>query len=330
MPHQRRGSGYIYALRGASHCVSRSRWTPNPRGYGLLCRLRDPAVLRFSHRENYRAWGHARGSDCAHESRTGWLRGGRNQDHNSAAQTNPGRPGFHRWKVRHALSRPPRPGGSQVARRLRLFPALYAILDASPAKPIESLLSFAENLARGGTQLIQVRAKGVSSLQLYEISRAIVGRVGDSARIIVNDRPDIAAMTGAAGVHVGQEDLPVEVARTICARPLWVGVSTHSLDQLRAADATSADYIAVGPIFPTATKQKPDPVVGLDFLRSARNFTRKPLVAIGGITVKSAQEVFRAGADSVAVISDLGNAPDPALRASEYLEIARVALGAAR
>jgi len=122
----------------------------------------------------------------------------------------------------------------------------------------------------------------------------------------------------------------VEVARKICARPLWVGVSTHNLDQLRAADATSADYIAVGPIFPTATKQNPDAVVGLDFLRSARNFTRKPLVAIGGITVKSAQEVFRAGADSVAVISDLGNAPDPALRAREYLEIARVALGAAR
>jgi thiamine-phosphate pyrophosphorylase len=211
-----------------------------------------------------------------------------------------------------------------------LFPALYAILDASPAKPIESLISLAENLVRGGTQLIQVRAKSVSSLQLYEMARAIVGRIGDSARIVVNDRPDIAAMTGAGGVHVGQEDLPVEVARKICASPLWVGVSTHNLDQLRAADATSADYIAVGPIFPTVTKQNPDPVVGLDFLRSARNFTRKPLVAIGGITVKSAQEVFRAGADSVAVIGDLGNAPDPARRASEYLEIARVALGAAR
>ena len=211
-----------------------------------------------------------------------------------------------------------------------MFPALYAILDASPAKPIESLISLAENLVRGGTQLIQVRAKSVSSLQLYEMARAIVGRIGDSARIVVNDRPDIAAMTGAGGVHVGQEDLPVEVARKNCASPLWVGVSTHNLDQLRAADATSADYIAVGPIFPTVTKQNPDPVVGLDFLRSARNFTRKPLVAIGGITVKSAQEVFRAGADSVAVIGDLGNAPDPARRASEYLEIARVALGAAR
>src|ERR1700678_670173 len=141
--------------------------------------------------------------------------------------------------------------------------------------------------------------------------------------VIVNDRPDIAAMVGAQGVHVGQEDLPVEAARTICPSPLWVGVSTHNLDQLRAADGTSADYIAVGPIFQTATKQNPDPIVGLDFLRKARNLTRKPLVAIGGITVKSAGQVFRAGADSVAVISDLRSAPDPVQRASEYLEIAR-------
>jgi thiamine-phosphate pyrophosphorylase len=204
-----------------------------------------------------------------------------------------------------------------------LFPALYAILDAPPAEPVESLVLFAENLVRGGTRLIQLRSKSSSSLHLYEMSCAIVDRVGDSARVIINDRPDIAAMTAAAGAHVGQEDLPVEAARAICQSPLWVGVSTHNLDQLRAADSSSADYIAVGPIFPTGTKQNPDPVVGLDFLRKARNLTRKPLVAIGGITVKSAGEVFRAGADSVAVISDLSSAPDPAQRASEYLEIAQ-------
>lgn len=211
-----------------------------------------------------------------------------------------------------------------------MFPALYAIVDASPAEPIESLISFAENLVRGGAQLVQLRAKSVSSGPLYEISRVIVGRLGDAARLIINDRPDIAVMAGAAGVHLGQEDIPVQAARAICKSPLWVGVSTHDLDQLRAADATSADYIAVGPIFPTATKQNPDPVVGLGFLRDARNLTRKPLVAIGGITVKSAGEVFRAGADAVAVISDLSGAPDPAQRAREYLEIARATLGAAR
>jgi thiamine-phosphate pyrophosphorylase len=221
-----------------------------------------------------------------------------------------------------------------------LFPALYAILDVSPADPIESTIAFAENLVRGGARLIQIRAKNYSSRQLYEVSRVLMERLGCSVtdapiapstvsggierlRVVINDRPDIAAMIGAAGAHVGQEDVPVEAARAICKSPLWVGVSTHSLAQVRVADATSADYIAVGPIFPTATKQNPDPVVGLDLLREARNLTRKPLVAIGGITVQSAGEVFRAGADSVAVISDLKNAPDAAKRASEYLEVAR-------
>lgn len=222
-----------------------------------------------------------------------------------------------------------------------MFPALYAIVDASPITSIESITSFAENLLRGGVRLIQLRAKGASSRHIYEIARALVrlavdatqgsrtAAVGgvDAARVIINDRPDIAALAEAAGVHVGQEDLPVEAARAVCKSPLWVGVSTHTLAQLQAADATSADYIAVGPIFPTDTKQNSDPVVGLDFLRRARNLTRKPLVAIGGITVQSAGEVFRAGADSVAVISDLMGARDPALRASEYLEIARTTLG---
>jgi thiamine-phosphate pyrophosphorylase len=144
----------------------------------------------------------------------------------------------------------------------------------------------------------------------------------------VNDRPDIASMTGAAGIHVGQEDLPVEAARKTCPQPLWVGVSTHNLDQLQAADRTSADYIAVGPIFATGTKQNPDPVIGLDFLRTARQMTQKALVAIGGITVESASEVYRAGADSIAVIRDLMAAHSPAQRAREYLAIAESVRGA--
>jgi thiamine-phosphate pyrophosphorylase len=220
-----------------------------------------------------------------------------------------------------------------------LFPALYAILDASSATTIESTLSLAENLIRGGVQLMQLRAKQASSRRIYDLSRALLERLGSSIasasssvdskspecpRVIVNDRPDIAAMAGAAGVHVGQEDFPVEAARAICKCPLWVGVSTHTLSQLLVADGTSVDYIAVGPIFPTGTKQNPGPVVGLDFIRAARKLTRKPLVAIGGITVQSAAEVFRAGADSVAVVGDLSSAPDPAQRAGEYLAIARV------
>jgi thiamine-phosphate pyrophosphorylase len=212
-----------------------------------------------------------------------------------------------------------------------LFPALYAIIDASPADSIQSTLSFAEKLVSGGARLIQLRSKRASSRQFYDMSRGLVGALAGSRtlsdlKIIVNDRPDIAAMAGAAGVHLGQDDLPVEASRRICPSPLWVGVSTHNLDQLRTANGTSADYIALGPIFATSTKENPDPVVGLDFLRAARKLTRKPLVAIGGITVQSAADVFRAGADSVAVIGDLRGATDPARRVTEYLEIARSAL----
>ncbi len=210
-----------------------------------------------------------------------------------------------------------------------MFPALYAILDASPefAGPSKfSILEIAERLADAGVELFQYRDKQGSARKIQEISAALVERLAvaaGGARLIVNDRADVAAIVGAGGVHVGQEDLPVEAARKILGSGLWVGVSTHNLEQLRAADATSADYIAVGPIFATGTKLNPDPVVGLEFLRSARGITRKPLVAIGGITVESASDVYRAGADSVAVIRDLMAAGDPASRAREYLAIAK-------
>ncbi len=213
-----------------------------------------------------------------------------------------------------------------------MFPALYAIVDATPAESSATTLAFAKSLLLGGARLIQLRAKNLSSRQIYELAQVFTemirsveaaNRALPPVTFIINDRPDIAALTGAAGVHVGQTDLPVQAARKICPIPQWVGVSTHTIEQLRAADTTSADYIAVGPIFATASKENPDPVVGLDFLRTARKLTRKPLVAIGGITVQSAPDIFRAGADSVAVIGDLKAAADPGERAREYLEIAR-------
>ncbi len=202
-----------------------------------------------------------------------------------------------------------------------MFPALYAILD--PALIKDPLAEFAAQLSEAGVELMQLRHKRATPRQIYTESRALVERfAGSGIRLIVNDRPDIAAMIGAGGVHVGQEDLPVEAARAICGGDCWVGISTHNLAQLREANQTSADYIAVGPIFPTAAKENPDPVVGIDFLRLARQETRKPLVAIGGITIESAAEVFRAGGDSVAVIRDLLEAPSPSRRAREYLAIA--------
>ena len=145
--------------------------------------------------------------------------------------------------------------------------------------------------------------------------------------MIVNDRADIAALAGAGGVHVGQQDIGVADARRVCGAECWVGVSTHTLEQVREAAETSADYIAVGPIFPTSTKEHPDPVVGVDLVRRARELTSKPLVAIGGITVERAEEVYRAGADSLAVASDLLTAEDPQHRVAEYLEVARQVRG---
>ena len=202
-----------------------------------------------------------------------------------------------------------------------MFPALYAILDCSQAAGPGA--SLPQILTGAGVQLIQIRDKKASSREVYCAAKSLAETLAPrGVRIIVNDRPDIAAMIGAGGVHVGQEDLPAEAARKICGNDRWVGVSTHNIEQFRAAMATSADYIAVGPIFPTATKENSDPVVGLDFVRAARRLSKKPLVAIGGITIESARAVFAAGADSVAVVQDLLGAGDPAKRAREYFSIA--------
>jgi thiamine-phosphate pyrophosphorylase len=206
-----------------------------------------------------------------------------------------------------------------------VFPRLYAIID--PTLLTISELDLAETLAASGVELIQYRNKTPFSRQFFKISRQLsAALVPRGVRLIVNDRADIALLAGAGGVHVGQEDLDVEDARAICGRfggnDGWVGVSTHTLEQLAAADRTSADYIAFGPIFPTATKKNPDPVVGTELLQKARELTKKPLVAIGGITLERAAEVYRAGADSLAVIRDLICAPDPGVRAREYLAVA--------
>jgi thiamine-phosphate pyrophosphorylase len=202
-----------------------------------------------------------------------------------------------------------------------VFPRLYAIID--PTLLTISELALAESLAGSGVELIQYRDKTASSRRYFEISRQLANVLGPrGVRLIVNDRPDVAMLAAAAGVHVGQEDLEVADARAVVGPDRWVGVSTHSLEQLAEADRTSADYVAFGPIFQTSTKKNPDPVVGTELLRQAREMTKKPLVAIGGITLERAAEVYRAGADSLAVIRDLICAPDPAVRAREYLDVA--------
>ena len=137
---------------------------------------------------------------------------------------------------------------------------------------------------------------------------------------MVNDRADVAALAGAAGVHVGQDDLDVEQVRVVVGGEMLVGVSTHNVEQLEKAAASSADYIAVGPIFQTSSKANPDPVVGTELIRRVRPLTQKPIVAIGGITLDRACDVIEAGADSVAVISDILCAQDPAERARQYIK----------
>jgi len=202
-----------------------------------------------------------------------------------------------------------------------MFPALYAIVDAELSG--DASVGVADALADAGVELIQYRAKSATSRAAFEMCRKLAERLRGRARFIVNDRADIAVLCDAGGVHVGQDDLGVEDARMICGADRWVGVSTHNLAQFEAAAGSSADYIAVGPIFATATKVNPDPVTGLDFIREARALTAKPIVAIGGIRIENAESVYRAGADSIAVIRDLIDADDPAARAVEYLKMAK-------
>jgi thiamine-phosphate pyrophosphorylase len=199
------------------------------------------------------------------------------------------------------------------------IPRLYAIIDPAQAGG-RGAPEVAETLLAAGVRLIQLRDKQASSRDLFEQARLVSACVRRCKGIfIVNDRADVARAADADGVHVGQEDLPVELARQILGTEKWVGYSTHVLAQVVEADRSSADYIAFGPIFPTAGKARPDPIVGLEGLREARKLTGKPLVAIGGITVQNACQVIEAGADSVAVIGGLFTAPDLAKRAQEFL-----------
>ena len=223
------------------------------------------------------------------------------------------------------MSGPQPPTSDEISGQIEIvFPPLYAIIDASLVKTSE--LSFAEMMAESGVEILQYRSKHATSRQLFDICSVLARKwprlAKNSSRFIVNDRPDIAALAGAGGAHVGQTDLGVEQAREIVGPQSWVGVSTHDLEQVVAADQTSADYVAFGPIFPTSTKEQPDPVVGLDLLAQVRRRTRKPLVAIGGITLERAEAVYLAGADSLAVTRDLMTAPDPAARARAFLQVA--------
>jgi thiamine-phosphate pyrophosphorylase len=207
-----------------------------------------------------------------------------------------------------------------------VLPKLYVILDAALIPSNKSEIGLATELADAGVRLLQYRNKTAPARDLFERSRELAAAlVPRRVSFLVNDRPDVAALAGADGVHVGQDDLEVESARRVVGAEKWVGVSTHNLQQFQEAASSSADYIAIGPVFSTLSKTNPDPVVGVELLREVRRLTEKPIVAIGGISLERAAEVLEAGADSIAVISGIMNATDPAESAQQYLRAVETA-----
>jgi thiamine-phosphate pyrophosphorylase len=199
---------------------------------------------------------------------------------------------------------------------MKPLPRLYTFADASFGDPVR----LAEVLFDAGARIIQVRNKKGSVRELLEQVERILSFAPQGAEIIVNDRVDVALIAGAGGVHLGQDDVPPVEARRILGLDRIIGVSTHNLEQAMQAERLPVDYVAVGPIFLTATKEKPDAVVGLENLNAICQAIRKPVVAIGGIKLENAEDVLKAGATSVAVISDVLSAPDVASRVQSWIE----------
>jgi thiamine-phosphate pyrophosphorylase len=200
-----------------------------------------------------------------------------------------------------------------------MLPRLYAILDSANFPDTEALCRSASELVAAGVTLLQYRNKDDNARQMLDQARELRRCLGSSVKLIMNDRADLCLAAGFDGVHVGQEDLSPESVRKVIGDSLWLGVSTHNPEQLAAADKTTADYLAIGPVFATRSKVNPDPVIGLEGVRRARSLTRKPLVAIGGITRENCRSVIDVGAGTVAVISDLIR--DPRKSAEEFFRI---------
>jgi thiamine-phosphate pyrophosphorylase len=200
-----------------------------------------------------------------------------------------------------------------------LLPRFYPITDVRL-----SGLSHAdqvERLVAGGATMIQLREKTASPREFYAAAleaMKVARRL--NVRIIINDRVDIAIAVNADGVHLGQEDIPPDHARRLLGERRIVGFSAHGVKQAERADGLPVDYIAIGPVFQTSTKKDPDAVVGLEAIAATRRQTSKPLVAIGGITLSRAASVIEAGANSVAVISDLFSTNDISGRAREFID----------
>ncbi|HWW96859.1 MAG TPA: thiamine phosphate synthase [Edaphobacter sp.] len=206
------------------------------------------------------------------------------------------------------------------------FPRLYPIVDEGVLRQRGSGVErFVTELRAAGVRLLQYRNKAGGPQEVL-LNAAVIreAMVGSGCRLILNDRADLAIVAGWDGVHVGQGDLSPEDAKRVVGAERWVGVSTHTEEHVRGADASCADYVAVGPVFATGTKLDAEAVIGLEGVRRARALTKKPIVAIGGITRANARSVIDAGADSAAVISALlveGETVEKVAR--DFLEILR-------
>jgi thiamine-phosphate pyrophosphorylase len=201
------------------------------------------------------------------------------------------------------------------------LPRLYAILDASFFPQTSEMLSAAEELAAAGLTLLQYRNKSGNAREMLGHAQELKKLLGNRVQLIMNDRADLCVAAASDGVHLGQDDLSPAAARAIIGVQRALGFSTHNPQQVTEADQAPADYLAIGPVFSTARKENPDPVVGLEGVRAARSLTQKPLVAIGGITQANCLSVIDAGANSVALISAL--LPEPRKSAEEFLRILR-------
>jgi thiamine-phosphate pyrophosphorylase len=186
------------------------------------------------------------------------------------------------------------------------LPRVYPILDtAALDRAGIGIVEAAEAFLEGGAEILQFRHKAFWSREIFAEAEKVAGLCRQAnALFIVNDRADYAALLGA-GLHLGQEDLAPTEARRVVSPGTPIGFSTHNPDQMRAAESEPVDYVAFGPIFQTASKEQPDPTVGIETLRTVRALTRSPLVAIGGITRDNAALCWKAGADAVAIIADL-------------------------
>lgn len=197
---------------------------------------------------------------------------------------------------------------------------LYIILDPHVVRRL-SLVEALKEAAAGGAMLFQYRDKTSSGKELYREAEQLLQAARDvGATFIVNDRCDVALAVGADGVHLGQADLPLSLAKGIMSPDQLIGLSTHGLDQVREATVVGADYVGFGPIFPTASKADHEPVVGVEGLRQARMSTPLPMFAIGGLTVASVEGLIQAGADGIAVMSAIWAAPDIAAVVHVFIE----------